>query len=347
MADVILGMTLSPRVMGFPWSAGFGTKYSDPGTAMPSAVRQTDFAANDETIALGGQSVSPYIHAYAWSAGFGSKYSNPAAAAAAASSGAGNRLSWLSSGAALFVTTGATSPNVNAWAWSAGFGSKYGNPSPAVGLPCNSVVPSPTNGAVAMATQGAAPYCAAYAWSAGFGTKYSNPGTGLPYNGLSTVFTAESVVFGCAQTPFIRAYAWSDASGFGTVYSAPGSLLAYGSLHLSHNARVATILSIGGNNLTANSLNAYPWSSGFGTKYANPSPALANVSNTGGMTAAGDAVIASYYASPYAYAYAWANGFGSRYSDPGTTPAPTYAIDFTNTPPPFVKPHGLLARACG
>jgi len=65
----------SPFISAYPFSAGFGTKYADPGT-LPVG-RGYGVAFNSDSIAVGHQS-SPSITAYPFSAGFGTKYANPA-----------------------------------------------------------------------------------------------------------------------------------------------------------------------------------------------------------------------------------------------------------------------------
>jgi hypothetical protein len=121
----------------------------------------------------------------------------------------------------------------------------------------------------------------------------------------------------------ISAYQWSDASGFGTIYSTIASVNALDNT----GARISftkdnSLLSF--SNRTAPFANVWPWSSsGFGTKYANPSSPL---SPTGAGTAghswtpAIDAYLTINVASPSStpQAWAWSNGFGSKYSNAST-----------------------------
>ena len=58
---------------------------------------------------------------------------------------------------------------------------------------------------------------------------------------------------------------------------------------------------------------AYPWSNGFGTKYADPA-SYASYGYGVSFTSAGDKIAVSSSSSPYVAAYPWSNGFGSRYS---------------------------------
>lgn len=68
----------SPMVAVFPWSAGFGTKYSNPATAFTNFVSGISFDRSGTDIA-GRSNNTPYLSTYPWSAaGFGTRYSNPA-----------------------------------------------------------------------------------------------------------------------------------------------------------------------------------------------------------------------------------------------------------------------------
>jgi len=42
--DIVAGHDTTPFISAYPWSAGFGTKYSDPGTAMPGIGRGVAFS---------------------------------------------------------------------------------------------------------------------------------------------------------------------------------------------------------------------------------------------------------------------------------------------------------------
>ena len=70
-------------------------------------------------------------------------------------------------------------------------------------------------------------------------------------------------------------------------------------------------------------ISAYPWSSGFGTKYANPAT-LPTGSGYGVAFSPDGATIAfAYSASPYISAYPWSSGFGTKYADPSVLPTGT------------------------
>ena len=67
-------------------------------------------------------------------------------------------------------------------------------------------------------------------------------------------------------------------------------------------------------------ISVYPWSSGFGTKYADPAtlPAGAGYAVTFSPDSANIAV--AHDISPYISVYPWSSGFGTKYADPATLP---------------------------
>ena len=71
-------------------------------------------------------------------------------------------------------------------------------------------------------------------------------------------------------------------------------------------------------------VSAYPWSSstGFGTKYADPSTAIPNTGWAVAFHPSGDAIAIAHDSSPFVSAYPWSNstGFGTKYADPSTLP---------------------------
>ena len=77
MADIAVSHSTSPFVSAYPWSAGFGTKYSNPATLPTGTGYGVAFSPSGNDIAV-VHSTSPFVSAYPWSAGFGTKYSDPA-----------------------------------------------------------------------------------------------------------------------------------------------------------------------------------------------------------------------------------------------------------------------------
>jgi hypothetical protein len=221
--------TGSPNLEAWQWDsqAGFGTKYSNPGTGTASTTRAVAFHPSDTAIAVSSSS-SPYINAYAWTSasGFGTKFANPATLPAGGpQAGTPKSIAFSPAGDAVAIAHN-TSPFVTVYPWSgAGFGTKFANPAT---LPVSngfSVAFSPAGDAIAV-TNGSSPAITAYPWSgSGFGTKYSNPAT-LPTAAVSLAFSPNGDTLGVADagSPYIRAYPWNGTTGFGTAYANPATL---------------------------------------------------------------------------------------------------------------------------
>ena len=92
------------------------------------------------------------------------------------------------------VISHSTTPFVAAYPWSsAGFGSKYANPTTLPASTGNGVAFDPSGGSVVIA-HATSPFVSAYPWSsAGFGSKYANPAILPGGTGTSVAFTAVSV----------------------------------------------------------------------------------------------------------------------------------------------------------
>jgi hypothetical protein len=127
---VVAGVGTSPWVNAWVWdnSTGFGTKYSNPSSAISTTIQAFDVAFHPSGNAVFITTYSaPGIHAYSWSSGsgFGTKYSNPASALPL---GAGRQLQCTRDGAA--VVSFNQSGEVYAWPFSTatGFGTRYTNP---------------------------------------------------------------------------------------------------------------------------------------------------------------------------------------------------------------------------
>ena len=91
MADIAVAHTTSPYASAYPWSSGFGSKYSNPATLPTGTGFSAAFGTSDIAVAL---DTSPYVSAYPWSSGFGSKYSDPGTLP----TGTGRGVAWFSGG---------------------------------------------------------------------------------------------------------------------------------------------------------------------------------------------------------------------------------------------------------
>lgn len=74
---IAIAYNTSPRILVYPWSAGFGTKYANPATLPGNQARATSFSLTGGALAVTSLTTSPNIHVYPWSAGFGTKYADP------------------------------------------------------------------------------------------------------------------------------------------------------------------------------------------------------------------------------------------------------------------------------
>lgn len=167
----VSGLSGTSALNVYPWSSGFGTRYSNPATAAASTYSMRFYTGGGSTVIAGGRTSSPFTQAYAWNNGFGTKFSNPATAP----TGAVNGCSFSEDGAYIAMAHD-TFPYVTAYPWSnsSGFGTKYSNPTTDVGGDAQSVGFQKGSNVLGM-TMAAGDFIACYAWSSsGFGTRYAS-----------------------------------------------------------------------------------------------------------------------------------------------------------------------------
>jgi hypothetical protein len=70
MADIAVASYPSPRVFVYPWSSGFGTKYTNPSTLPAGSGYGVSFSPDGSLIAV-AHNDSPYVSVYPWSSGLG------------------------------------------------------------------------------------------------------------------------------------------------------------------------------------------------------------------------------------------------------------------------------------
>jgi len=269
---------------------------------------------------------SPYMQVQNWfngtTTGFNSKYADSASLPpsyvrdASWSRGKGY-LSIAYGGGALFRTY--------AFNNSTGFGTAYSNP---LTLPAGSDgngVDLQIDDSLIFIAHSGSPYVSAYQFGyAGYGTKISDPATILSSAATGVKYFNETLFLNSSTTPFLHAYQFSISNqSFGTKYANPTTTPTYGGygnpeVHPSGDA--VTTQGISG-------CYAYAWSrsSGFGTKYAQPSgdPYAYSVA----FSSTGNTVAFVNQNSPFinAYQFTIAGGFGSKFSNPATLPtAPPY-----------------------
>jgi hypothetical protein len=125
--DIIVAHTTTPFVSAYPWSAGFGTKYANPGTLPAGNAEDVDVSTSSKDVALAnaGGAGTVKVTAYPWNVGvgFGTKYADPVSVPANSVtidfSPSGNDVG-LANSASPFITT---------YKWTTtGWGTKYANP---------------------------------------------------------------------------------------------------------------------------------------------------------------------------------------------------------------------------
>lgn len=136
-------------------------------------------------------------------------------------------------------------------------------------------------------------------------------------NPAQRVFSPQYVAVGGGGTPFIQVYQWANATpGFGTKYANPAILPTDAVINrfdwTSNNADICVPHELSPH------VAAYPWTFyGFGTKYADPSPAVNAQGRGCAFSPSDNAVfIASGGTTSQAYAWTVGSGFGTKYADP-------------------------------
>jgi hypothetical protein len=294
-----------------------------------------------EYIAYSSSIIGRRISAYPWSSssGFGSVYT--VSASVNTLTNEASRISFVKDNSLISFSLPLTSPYINVWPWSSsGFGTKYTSvtPSPAgSGLTGHTWTPSiDAILVVNFASPSSTPQ--AWAWSSGFGTKYSNASTvnGLG-GGISMNANGTQVVVSHSGTPYISLYPWS--SGYGTKYSNPSTLptgapstgsLSPSGFDVGFNP-ITNDVAIG--YTTSPYITVYPvTSSGFGTKYSDPSSLPVGTVDSLKFSSTGTLLGAGAASSPYIAVWDWSGGFGSKYSNPSTLPvAATTSMDWSST----------------
>ena len=168
------------------------------------------------------------------------------------------------------------------------------------------------------------PYIFVYPWSSGFGTKASDPATkpgGISHS--PTFNSAASVIaMGNDSSMPIVAYPWSGGA-FGTKVSDPASPppadagYGYNSCTFSPTGADIAIAGESGSPF----VYVYPYSSGFGSKYADPAT-TPNYGNGVTFSPSGSTIVTVDALTPYidAWPFTHGSGFGSKYSNPASLP---------------------------
>ena len=256
--------------------------------------------------------------------------------------GIGEDVAFAPDGSAIAVAHTST-PFISVYAFSAsgGIGAKFANP---LTLPTGAgygVAFSPSGNAIAV-SHANSPLITAYSWSsAGFGAKFANPAVLAAGTGLDVTFspTGNAVVL-TELTGGIHAWEWSD-TGFGLKYADPattpvGQGRANQVAFSPDGAVVATVVS--GQSFNSNKVYVYQWSAstGFGTRYPQPTPSIAAYLGYWGVAFSrqGDAIFifgagGGGPQGPQAWAWSNASGFGATYANPNLMEGQSISIDYS------------------
>lgn len=306
--------TTSPYISAYPFStSGFGTKFSNPATALSTAGRGINFNRRGNYLAAGANLGGANINVYPWStSGFGTAM-GPYGPTTRSQS-----IMWSPDDNDVAVTNGSSSPYFVVYPWSAsGFGTKYADPSTLPSADGSMIAWSNNKTAVFLALR-LSPYLQAYSWSNGWGTRYTDPAT----VGTSSSFYympkyTDTRIFGDSGGT-AHSFVWSDSTGFGTRSTLSISNLAQVNPSPSGNFIVTS--------LSASPYSsAYPFTTSFGTKYADPATLVTSASGTAGtprvtFSQTETMIAMSLSGSPYIAAYNWSNGWGTKFSDPSSLP---------------------------
>ena len=96
-----------------------------------------------------------------------------------------------------------------------------------------------------------------------------------------------------------------------------------GGIKFTVAAAVETIRAIAVGHATTPYVSVYPWSSGFGTKYANPATLPLGFGTAPGgikFSPSGADLAVPHQSSPFISVYPWSSGFGTKYANPDTLP---------------------------
>lgn len=197
-----------------------------------------------------------------------------------------------------------------------GWGEKYSQPSTAPSGRTWEAKFRPQGDAVGWALTSTSPFAEAYAWSsAGYGARYSNMAS-LPASSCSSFQWSPDgtqVLVASSNATGLHTYAWS--SGWGSKYSSPVGLEAGSRACISPDASYVFQAEE-----ASPFLAAYGWtSSGFGSKFSDPTAATERSSCDPAVISDSSVVIVGQAATPYVKAYAFsASGWGSAFSEPTT-----------------------------
>ena len=88
-------------------------------------------------------------------------------------------------------------------------------------------------------------------------------------------------------------------------------------------------------------ITAWDWSSGFGSKYANPGTLPASAGRSTSFRLTGVDVAIGFAAGPYLTVYPFSSGFGTKYANPSPAPTIGYGVPFRPQGDAIVAAHSI------
>ena len=180
---------------------------------------------------------------------------------------------------------------------------------------------------------------AAFEWvpGTGFGYEHTTPSLNGIYDGFFSNNKDAFIAVSTGSSPYVFAYAWNTSSGFGSALTAPSSpqtVYAYGggSINSADSAVVIGGQS-GGSGQPEVVAYAFSSSSGFGTKYSDPSSSVNETVRDVEFDPTDSNVVMGVRDNSTGYSvlkYAWSNssGFGSKTTYSGISFGICYGISF-------------------
>ena len=323
-------------------TTGFGTRFTSP-SPTPAGTgydRGLDINKAKSAVAFGGDNTS--FPVYSWSnSGFGTKYANPGTLPVSSGCAAFNGDDTV---LGLSQTPSSGNNRISAWAWNntTGFGTKYTDTSSNSTGNGRWLKWAPDNSYVLMTLQNS-PYIRGFPWnnSTGFGTGFTNPSSSIS-SASPCVDISPNSAYACVTSdfsPWIQAYPVNAFDQFGTKFANPSTAVFSGGYGSSArwNRAGNVIAATNGYQGGTNRLVAYAWSSsGFGTKFAQPSvqvgdalDAFCPIFNNNDTVVFIGLRKNTASTSPNFAAYIWSNttGFGTKYADPPSTTAAAWVAN--------------------
>ena len=196
----------------------------------------------------------------------------------------------------------------------------------------------------------------------GWGTKYSNPSTSPTGRTIGCSFRPQGDAVGwglISVSPFAEAYDFTSGVGYGSRYSNMATLPEGSTLTLNwssdgNEVAVGTTASIS----ATTGVYAYQWSSGWGSKFSDPSGIKPGGRFRFGKS--GSYLFTNESTSPFLAAYSWGAGWGPinpKFSDPAAAAQSSTCVPTVNNndsvvivgqaATPYVKAYAFSAFGWG